>query len=197
MIVGITGGIGGGKSTLSDLLREKGFFVYDTDFEAKRLQSEHPEIRQRLIDLFGENIYVDQQLDRKKLADIVFKNSGLLSGLNKIIHPFVRKDFTEWKCKHSNEKYLFVESAIMFESGLYNEMDKIIVVTAPENVRIERVMKRDGVSAEKVLARMKNQLSEEEKIKRADIVLNSEGENVPNKNIEKLLAGLNCSEARE
>jgi len=189
-IIGITGGIGGGKSTLSAILREHGYFVYDTDSEAKRLQNEHPEIRQQLTAVFGNEIYNSAgQLDRKRLADTVFENPVLLMTLNKIIHPIVRQDFRAWQKRHAQEKFLFVESAILFESGLNELIDKAIVVTAPEEIRISRVAKRDGVTHEQVRARMTHQMPEDEKIKRADIVIDSHNENLQeqvNEIIEKL-----------
>jgi len=188
LIIGITGGIGGGKSTFSGLLREKGYAVYDTDREAKRLQNEHPEIRQQLAAEFGSEIYDEiGQLDRKRLASLVFENPQLLSKLNKIIHPIVEQDFLEWQKKYVQEKFLFVESAIMLESGFDKLTDKIIVVTAPEEVRIERVVKRDGVTPEQVRARIANQMPEEEKVKRADFVLNSDGKRALSENLEEIL----------
>ena len=178
-IIGITGGIGGGKSTLSAVLREKGCFVYDTDSEAKRLQNEHPEIRRQLSAVFGSEIYNSVgQLDRARLADLVFENPALLLKLNEIIHPIVMQDFREWQKRHAQEKILFVESAILFESGFDTLADKIIVVTAPEEIRINRVVKRDGVTHEQVRARMAHQMSEDEKIKRADIVIDTHNENL-------------------
>jgi dephospho-CoA kinase len=188
LIIGITGGIGGGKSTFSELLREKGYVVYDTDREAKRLQNEHPEIRRQLTAEFGNEIYDEsEQLDRKHLANLVFENPKLLSKLNEIIHPIVEQDFLEWQKKHAQEKILFFESAILFESGFDKLTDKIIVVTAPENVRINRVVKRDGVTHEQVRARIANQMSETEKIKRADFVLNSDGKRVLSENLDRIL----------
>ncbi len=185
-VIGITGGIGGGKSTLAKILREKGYLVYDTDLEARRLQNENIDIRKHLIHLFGEDIYDNQQLNRKKLAELVFNNPELLLKLNSIIHPVVKNDFINWQKEHSNERYLFIESAVMYESGFDSIIDKVIVVTAPEEVRIARVVKRDNISPEQVRQRIANQMPEEEKIKRADIVLNSNGKNVLKNNIEKL-----------
>lgn len=191
LIVGITGGIGGGKSTLSEVLRKKGFLVYDTDRAAKRLQKEDKTIINRIKETFGNSVYTENGLDRKLLATIVFTNKELLHKLNEIVHPAVRKDFFDWIEKNSTEKVLFVESAIMFESGFSDFVDKIIVVTAPENIRIMRVMKRDGVTAEHVLARIKRQMPEQEKINKADIVLNSHGKRVLTQNVNKLLVELN------
>lgn len=190
LIVGITGGIGGGKSTIARALRKKGHYVYDTDKEAKRLQNEHPEIRQQLTELFGQEIYKNNKLDRKMLAGIVFSRPDMLAKLNNIVHPVVRKDFQEWQKKFPDEKYLFIESAILFEGGLKSYVDKIVVVTAPEDVRIIRVVKRDKVTPEQVRERIQNQLPEEEKIKQADIVLDSNGNRIIDKNIHKLFSEL-------
>ena len=163
---------------MSAVLREKGCFVYDTDSEAKRLQNEHPEIRQKLTAVFGNEIYNSAgQLDRARLADLVFQHPALLLKLNEIVHPIVMQDFREWQKRHAQEKFLFVESAILFESGFDTLADKIIVVTAPEEIRINRVVKRDGVTHEQVRTRMTHQMSEDEKIKRADIVIDSHAEN--------------------
>ena len=187
LIVGITGGIGGGKSTLSAVLRDRGYYVYDTDTEARELQNTDSLIREKLIELFGDDIYTSDELDRKKLAAIVFNNPDKLAQLNKVVHPAVRKRFEDWMVKHRSEKVLFVESAIMFETGLAGKMDKVVVVTAPEHVRIDRVMKRDGVSEDEVRARIARQMPEDEKVKKADIVLSSDGENVLSNNVERLL----------
>ncbi len=190
IIIGITGGIGGGKSTISALLREKGFLVYDTDQEAKRLQNTNPDIRKKLINLFGDDIYNQENvLDRKKLAGIVFKQPDLLSKLNEIIHPEVKRDFLNWQEKHADEPFLFIESAILFEGGLKDFVDKIVVVTAPEDIRIQRVIKRDQTTATKVRERMAQQMPENEKIKLADIVLDSDGDNISN-NFEMLLLNI-------
>lgn len=190
LIVGITGGIGGGKSTLARILCERGYVVYDTDREARRLQNENAVIRQKLTDIFGHDIYTEEGLNRKLLAGNVFNNPSLLKQLNEIVHPIVRQDFFDWQKQHAQEKYLFVESAIMFESGLSQFTDKVIVVTAPEDLRIMRVMKRDNISPEEVLKRMKNQLPEEEKIARADIVVDSSGKTALTDNVDRILAEL-------
>jgi dephospho-CoA kinase len=178
LIIGITGGIGGGKSTLSAKLRAEGFFVFDTDCRAKQLQNEHPELVQKLKVLFGENIYNAHGLDRLALAKIVFEKKELLAELNKIVHPVVRADFHRWVDAHSDQKLLFVESAIMFESGLVNSVDKVILMTAAIDVRIARVVKRDGSTPEQVKARIANQMPDEQKILKADYVIYSD-DNMP------------------
>lgn len=178
LIIGITGGIGSGKTTLSEHLRREGYNVYDSDLEARRLQNEHPVIREKLIELFGEDIYTSQGLNRPALAKIVFENQKLLIKLNEIVHPVVREDFNNWVSQHSAEHFLFVESAILVESGFSKLVDKIVLMAASEELRIKRVIKRDGSTPEQIKARMSNQLPDEAKIPLADIVIHTD-DNLP------------------
>jgi len=178
LIIGITGGIGSGKSTLSSLLRAEGYSVYDTDLEARRLQNEHSTMRKKLVDLFGKDIYTEQGLNRSALGKIVFAKPELLVKLNAIVHPLVMEDFNNWVLNRFPKKMLFIESAILYESGFNKLVDKVILITAAEDVRIDRVVKRDGVSPEHVRARMSHQLSEKEKVLRADFVIYSD-DNTP------------------
>jgi dephospho-CoA kinase len=173
MLVGITGGIGSGKTTLSNLFRDEGYLVYDSDLEARRLQNEHPQIKAQIQALFGESIYTPEGLNRVELAKLVFGNYELLLQLNNIIHPFVKADIVSWKLMHAHERILFIESAILFESGFEHLVDKVLLVTASEELRMARVIRRDKLSPEKVRARMLNQLPEEEKMKRADLIISS------------------------
>jgi dephospho-CoA kinase len=170
LIIGITGGIGGGKSTFSNYLRQKGELVYDTDLKAKYLQENDKELIRKIKTKFGEDIYVDNKLDRKRLARIVFSDAEKLKTLNSIVHPAVIDDFQKWIRSNSDRKFLFMECAILFEGSFDRLVDRILVVTAPEPVRIKRVILRDRLTEDQVLARMKNQISEEEKINRADWV---------------------------
>jgi dephospho-CoA kinase len=174
LIIGITGGIGSGKSTLSHLLRAEGYSVYDTDLEARRLQNEHSAMRKKLTDMFGKEIYTDQGLNRSALGRIVFGKPELLTKLNAIVHPLVMDDFNNWVLNRYPKKMLFIESAILYESGFNKLVDLVILITASEEVRIERVIKRDGVTSEHVRARMAHQLPEEEKMKLADYVIRSD-----------------------
>jgi len=178
LIIGITGGIGSGKSTLSSLLRAEGYSVYDTDLEARRLQNEHSAMRKKLVDLFGKDIYTEQGLNRSALGKIVFAKPELLVKLNAIVHPLVMEDFNNWVLNRLPKKMLFIESAILYESGFNKLVDKVILITAAEDIRIDRVVKRDGVSPEHVRARMSHQLSEKEKVLRADFVICSD-DNAP------------------
>ncbi len=187
MIIGVTGGIGSGKSTVSEILRKEGFPVYDTDKEARRLQNEHPEIRTRLMELFGNDAYDETGLNRKFLAANVFKQPELLEKLNAVVHPFVKEDFIEWMKKYPGEKVYFIESAILFEANFNEIVDKIILVTAAEGVRIERVMKRDSMTEEQVRARINNQSSDEKKIDLADFVIRTDDDQDLKKKLKKIL----------
>ncbi|MGC3977962.1 MAG: dephospho-CoA kinase [Paludibacteraceae bacterium] len=189
--IGITGGIGGGKSTFSSRLRECGQLVFDTDFEAKKLQDEDDSVKTELQELFGKDIYKNDILDRKKIAQIVFSKKEILRKLNHIIHPRVKAKFEEWVQANYTNKYLFMECAILFEGEFDAYVDKILVVTAPEHVRLERVMKRDNQTAQQVHNRMKNQLSEEEKIKRSDWVIETDGLKNTNEKVNGFLKILN------
>lgn len=174
MLVGITGGIGSGKTTLSNIFRAEGYLVYDSDVEARRLQNEHPQIKAQIQALFGDSIYTPEGLNRAELAKLVFGNSDLLLQLNNIVHPIIKEDIVNWKLKHAQEVILFIESAILFESGFDNLVDKVLLVTASEELRMARVIRRDKVTPEKVRARMLNQLPEEEKMKRANLIISSD-----------------------
>ncbi|MDO9635004.1 MAG: dephospho-CoA kinase [Paludibacter sp.] len=171
MIIGITGGIGSGKSTLSEYLRSHGFAVYDTDREAKRLQNEDSKLIENTKYIFGDNIYDNGKLDRQAVASVVFKNPDLLEKLTSIVHPIVKSDFLAWASKFNSNILIFVESAVLFESGFNELADKIILVTASEDIRIQRIMKRDGVTREQVLSRIKNQIPDAVKALKSDLVI--------------------------
>lgn len=175
LVIGITGGIGSGKSTLSQMLRTLGYPVYDTDREARRLQNEHPELVTSIKLLFGNDIYQNGQLNRPAVAERVFSEPDLLLQLTQLVHPVVKEDFAQWVALQ-NSTLVFIESAVLYEGNFDILTDYIIVVTANEETRIQRVMHRDGISREKVVARMQNQLSEEEKIKKANrVIYNDKG----------------------
>lgn len=171
--VGITGGIGSGKSTVCHIFSVLGIPVFEADKVAKELQTKDPDIRAQLIDLFGPSVYLpDLSIDRKHLASIVFSNPSLLSQLNAIIHPAVRKAFYEW-CQLQQSPYGLLEAAILFESGFHRMMDKVIVVSTDQNQRIQRVMKRDGTTEEQVLQRIGNQWTDEQRNNLADFVIHN------------------------
>jgi len=165
--VGITGGIGSGKSTVCKVFSLLGIPVFEADRVAKQLLNTHPEIKKELIHLFGKEIYIENNgVDRKKLADIIFNDDIQLAKINALVHPFVRNEFANW-IELQQSPYVIHEAAILFESGFYKLMDFTILITAPEKQRIERVMKREGISAEMVKKRMEKQWSDEKKRKLA------------------------------
>lgn len=174
MIIGITGGIGSGKTTLSNLLRSNGYPVYDTDKEARRLQNEDEKLITETKALFGENIYINGELDRKTVASIVFRQPELLTQLSSIVHPVVKNDIIQWASIFTSNKLIFIESAVLFEGGFDAFTDKIILVTASEEIRIARVMKRDGITREQIIARIKNQIPEAIKAQKSDLVINTD-----------------------
>ena len=171
--IGITGGIGSGKSTACRIFSVLGIPVFEADIEAKRLMNSNPELSIQLIRLFGEAVYLpDQTIDRKYLAGIVFKDRSLLAQLNGIVHPAVRRYFFEW-CDNQDSPYVLHEAAILFESGFNKIMDKTIAVVADEDQRISRVLKRDNISPELIRDRIKNQWTDDQRIKLADYVISN------------------------
>lgn len=169
--VGITGGIGSGKSTVCRLFAACGAPVYDSDTQAKRLMEEDGPLRRRLAARFGEEIYAGGRLNRKLLAGRVFSDPAELSALNALVHPAVMEDFERWCGRQSGADYVVLESAILFEAGLEGYVDRTIAVTAPIDVRIARTCLRDGASAEEVRRRIAVQLDEEELRRRPTIPL--------------------------
>ena len=171
--VGITGGIGSGKSTVCKVFKVLGIPVFEADQVARQLMNYDVKVRIQLINLFGSSVYLpDQTIDRKFLSGIVFNNPSLLADLNSIVHPAVRNAFDDW-CQNQQSPYVLQEAAILFESGFYKLMDKTIVVDTDEAERIQRVMKRDGTSEEQVRERIRNQWTDEQRIKLADFVINN------------------------
>lgn len=161
--IGITGCIGSGKSTVSKIFMQLGIPVYDADSRAKILMVDDELLIQKIKHIFGEEAYQNGILNRAFISSQAFQNKHLLEQLNGAVHPAVYKDFDNW-CSIQTSTYLIKEAALMFESESYKQLDKIIVVTAPQELRIERAIKRDSISRDAVLSRMKNQMSEEEKL---------------------------------
>lgn len=172
--IGITGGIGSGKSVVSRLLRIMGYSVYDTDSEAKRLMESSLEVVQKLSECFGRDIYHNGRLNRGLLSSRVFGESDKIVLLNSIVHPVVRFDFYRWS-ESLNEEICFVESAILYESQFDELVDEVWTVTAPEELRIGRVRQRSGLTEEEIKKRMAAQLSEEEKQRRAAHIIWNDG----------------------
>jgi dephospho-CoA kinase len=169
--VAVTGGIGSGKSMVCSLFEKLCIPVFYADDVAKTLLDSDIEIREMLIKNFGTGIFdTNFKLNRTKFASIIFNNKKALSTTNEIVHPVVRKEFNSW-AEHQNSPYVIQEAALIFESGQSEYFDKIITVSAPVEIRIERVMKRDNIAREKVLERIKNQLDEEIKCKQSDFII--------------------------
>lgn len=174
-IIGLTGGIGSGKSTIAKWFSEKQIPVYDSDREAKKLMNEHPEVIQKLIDLLGEETYKNGVYNSRFVASKVFQDKELLKKLNQIVHPAVFQHFQNW-VENQQSEFVVKEAAILFESGSYKDCDAIISVIANEEVRINRVKKRDGLDSEQIRQRMKNQWTDEQRIELSDFVIsNNEG----------------------
>ncbi|MCB9187017.1 MAG: dephospho-CoA kinase [Flavobacteriales bacterium] len=173
-VIGITGGIGSGKTTTCKIFEQLGVPVYYADVRAKELMTQEP-LRSKIIQAFGENAYLNGQLNRTYLAKEVFNSKEKLSVLNGIVHPAVGDDFDEWLERQKAADYVLKEAAILFESGAYHAVDFTVLVIAPEDVRIDRVVKRDGISREDVMKRMKNQWTQERKAKLADHIVNNDG----------------------
>jgi dephospho-CoA kinase len=174
--VGLTGGIGSGKSLICTIIEKLGVPVYYADAEARRLMSQDPVLKTGIMDLFGERVYRGGELDRKYLAGLVFGDKEKLAALNALVHPSVREDFISWAAKRNEAPYVVEEAAILFESGAHRVLDRTVLVTAPEEVRISRVMERDGIDRESVLKRMRHQWQEEEQRKLADHVIVNDGQ---------------------
>ena len=164
--VGITGGIGSGKSTVCRMLAERGVALYDADSRAKELMSTSEALRSKLIENFGAETFNADGLNRQYLAAKVFNDAEQLRLLNSLVHPAVIADFEAW-AESQEGQYVVFESAILFEAGLEDRVDVVVAVMAPETVRVERVMARDGHSREQVMARIKNQMSDDERSDRA------------------------------
>ncbi|MGN6341496.1 MAG: dephospho-CoA kinase [Ginsengibacter sp.] len=174
--IGITGGIGSGKSTVAQIFSVLGIPVYDADSAAKRLMSEDERLKEKIIENFGEASYAEGKLDRKYLAAQVFNNDQKTSLLNSIVHPATIRDAEEW-IKQQTAPYVIKEAALIFESGSDKMLDKIIGVSSPLELRIERTMHRNNLTREQVLQRISLQMDEDEKLRLCDyVIVNDEHE---------------------
>lgn len=169
--IGLTGGIGSGKSIIAQLYSVLGAPVFNSDKEAATIVNTDKTAIGQIKVAFGDDIYKGALLDRKKLAKIVFTNASRLQELNNIVHPLVNRHYAKWLQQHSNKPYTIKEAAILFESGSYQDCDKVITVSAPLELRIRRVIMRDNVSRQDVEKRIHNQWSEEERIKHSDYII--------------------------
>jgi dephospho-CoA kinase len=172
--VGITGGIGSGKSLVANMFKVLGIPVLNADDTAKYLMENDESLKQSLRELFGNEVYINGRLNRPFLASVVFSNEEKLSQLNKIVHPATIAYGNSWAAAQ-DAPYTLKEAALFFESGSYREMDKMIGVYAPAALRLKRAMARDGVGEEAIRKRMAQQMDEEEKMKRCDFVIRNDG----------------------
>jgi dephospho-CoA kinase len=169
--IGVTGGIGSGKSLVCDIFRKLGVPVYNADERARWLMNEASEIKKILVARFGPSIYKNDQLDRRVLAEMIFNDKKAIEFVNGIVHPAVGHDFEVWCSRYHSSPLVAEEAALLFESGSYKKLDKLVTVFAPEEIRIKRVMKRDHTTFDHVKSRMNNQWSDEEKIKLSDFII--------------------------
>ncbi|MFC2110234.1 dephospho-CoA kinase [Bacteroidota bacterium] len=170
MVVGLTGGIGSGKSTVLKMFQKLGAAVYIADIEAKKIMNSSDVLKGEIKSIFGEEAYTEGTLNRAYISSIVFKNPEKLKLLNKVVHPAVRKDFFEF-VQNNKAAYIVYESAILFESNNYQFCDAVVLVVAPKQLRVDRILKRESITKEQIEARMNNQLSDEEKIAKSDFVI--------------------------
>ena len=173
--IAITGGIGSGKSYVSALLQAAGIPVYNTDNEAKRLMLSDEGIRQDLIALLGEGVYTDGALNKPMLASYLFAGPENASRINAIVHPRVKADFRRWMEEHEGQEIVGVECAILFEAGFADTVDAVVTVYAPESLRVERAMKRDGATEAQIRARIAAQMDDEEKCRLSDYIIYNDG----------------------
>ena len=173
--IAITGGIGSGKSYVSVLLQAAGIPVYNTDNEAKRLMLSDEGIRQDLISLLGEGVYTDGALNKPMLASFLFAGPENASRINAIVHPRVKADFRRWMEEQEGQEIVGLECAILFEAGFADTVDAVVTVYAPESLRVERAMKRDGATEAQIRARIAAQMDDEEKCRLSDYIIYNDG----------------------
>lgn len=169
-IIALTGGIGSGKSTVAEILKIMGYPAYHSDDAAKSLYSRDPVLRKEITEIFGEDVYAGQQINQKKLADMAFNNERMLKQLNDCVHPAVMRDFSRWRSRQTAETVVF-ETALSDEAAAYLHFDRTIVVTAPKEVRMQRVMQRSLLSEQEITARMSHQADEKTLLDKADGII--------------------------
>lgn len=191
IVVGLTGGIGSGKSTVSRLLETMEIPVYTADTESKRLVNTSPDIRDRLIATFGSQLYQDGELDKAMLASLIFGNKENLQYVNSVIHPVVFEDFRHWAQQQTQSPFVVIESAILFDSGFSKTVDVTVNVSAPLEVRIRRVEARDKVSRKTIEERINSQMPEEERNRLSDYTIFNDEVHALLPQVENLLDLLN------
>lgn len=185
--IGITGGIGAGKSTVSKIIETMGFPVFNSDIEAKSILDNHPEVKNELIALFGISQYCEIANDRKKMAALIFKDPSLRQKVNQIIHPRVRFAFDEF-LQNSTSELVFNEAAILFETGAYTQFDATILITTPKEIRMQRLLKRDNATVEEIEARINAQWSDDKKRELADYEIKNDEKQPLIIQIEKVIS---------
>lgn len=173
--VGVTGGIGSGKTTVCKIFETLGIPIYYADVRGKELMQTDPELIKKITELFGKQAYTNGELNRKFISSQVFQSKPLLEKLNALVHPAVAMDAEKWADQYQSESYIIKEAALLFENGSYKQLDKIITVYASQELRIKRVRERDNVSYDEVVARIKNQIPDDEKVKKSDFVIYNDG----------------------
>ena len=197
--LGITGGIGSGKSFVSRLLAGRGVPVFDCDSQAKCLTVVDAGIRSELIALLGPEVYIGEKINKLVLADYLFASEENAKRINAIIHPRVRSAFREWTMKHEEEgvQLVVMESAILFESGFHTEVDRVLMIHAPLDVRCQRVIERDHATIDQVRKRIASQDSDEVKCSRADYILENDGIKPLQGQLDKLFLQLQTIKANK
>ncbi len=176
--IGLTGGIGSGKTTIAKMFELLGVPIYYSDSKAKLLMTEHKRLRADLINLLGTEVYLKSgEINKDYLSKLIFKNQGLLSKVNSIVHPIVKNDFEDFCIIHRNAPYIIKESAILIETGLYKQLDKIILVIASETARVNRVKERDLMDRKSITDRISKQWKDFEKIKFSDFIIENNNQN--------------------
>lgn len=185
MIVGLTGGIGSGKSTVAKMFADLGIPTYIADDEAKKLMHSSPDVKKRLVDLFGKGAYINGKLNKPFISDLIFYDKSLLKKMNAIVHPAVGSHFKTWQSSQ-NAPYVLKEAAIIFEINAQKQYDYIITVIADQELRIKRVMERDNSDHEKVISIINNQLSDAEKTKLSDFVIENNNLEQTSKQVQNI-----------
>ena len=178
-IVGITGGIGSGKTTVCQIFENLGVPVYNADIQAKKILNSNQSLKKKIKSLLGEGAYFENgKLNRNYVASQIFVDKDLLSKINTLVHPIVQEDAKRWSEQFQKEgiQYVLKEAALLVENGSYRSLDSLIVVTCPEEIRIQRVIKREKATREEVLKKIKNQLPEQGKIKVEDFIIQNDGQ---------------------
>lgn len=189
--IGITGGIGSGKSIVTRIFHTMGYPVFYSDDEAKKLMIENDTLKGKVIEIFGDKAYIKGELNRKLLAEQVFKNPALKEKINQIIHPQVRQKFDEYQSQFDNNIPVFNEAAILFETGAFKNFKHTILITADQELKIARILKRDKTSRSEIKSRMENQWSDEKKIPMADFIINNNGDELLLPQVLNILKELN------